>query len=329
MTWMIIIVILLGLFLSGFFSGAETGLYRVNRLRLQLGVQQRRPAAMRIAKIIHDEPGALSVTLVGTNLMNYITTTAVAFLLANRLRFGEIDAELYTVIIMTPIVFVFGEVVPKNLFQLYPDTLMARGSTLLSLFDRFFRLTGCVWALKQLASLLIQCVGTPPSRDGAFGSKRRVALLLQEALAGQTLAEEQSDLIDRVCLLSDMPLHAVMIPRNRVTIIGADTTRRSLLRLVRRTGHARMPVYESNRRHIIGLAEVDKLLRLEDWETVSEHLHPVLTLSAHETVTTALARLKRTGRGMVIVTDRGGQMLGVVTLKGLLSELVGEAATGG
>jgi len=326
-TWLIMAIALLGLFLSGFFSGAETGLYRVNRLRLQLGVQQRQPTAMRIARVIDDEQGALSVTLIGTNMANYVTTTAVAFLLASRFGFGQTNAEIYTVLVMTPVVFVFGEVVPKNLFQLHADTLLARGGFLLSLFDRFFRVTGCVWTLKHIASVVGRRVSGPES-GGAFGPKRRVASLLQEALAGQTLAEEQSDLIDRGCRLSDTPLHAVMIPKNQVTLIRADTNRRSLLRVARRTGHAGLPVYESNARHIIGLAKVDQLLQANDWETVSEHLHPVLTLSAHETVTTALTELQRSGRGMVIVTDRGGQMLGAVTVKDLLAELVGEVAAG-
>lgn len=328
MIWLAVLVIPIGLFLSGFFSGAETGLYRVNRLRLHLDVQRRDPAGLRLARVLEDEQGALSVALIGTNVMNYVTTTAVAFLFAERLGLGEANTELYTVIIMTPIVFVFGEVVPKNLFQLHTDTLLARSTSLLSLSDRLFRMTGVVWVLKQLANVINRFAGAYAQRDAAFGSKRRVALLLQEALAGQTLGEEQSDLIDRVCQLSETPLHTVMIPRNRVTVIGADTNRRTLVRVARRTGHALLPVYESSRRHIIGLARIDELLQRDDWETVGERLHPAPTLSPHETVATAISRLQRAGRGMAIITDHGGQMLGVVTLKDLLGEVVGELANG-
>jgi len=326
--WLAAAIIPIGLFLSGFFSGVETGLYRVNRLRLHLDVQRRDPVGVRLAGVLEDEQGALSVTLIGTNVMNYVITTAVAFLLAERLGLGEANTGLYTVMIMTPIVFVFGEVVPKNLFQLYADTLLARSASLLSLSDRLFRMTGVVWALKQLANIISRLTGAYAQRDTAFGSKRRVALLLQEALAGRTLGEEQSDLIDRVCQLSETPLHTVMIPRNRVTVIGTNTNRRTLLRIARRTGHALLPVYESSRRHIVGLAKIDELLQWDDWETVGKRLHPAPTLSPHETVATAISRLQRAGRGMAIVTDHGGQMLGVVTLKDLLGEVVGELASG-
>ncbi|MGB2986928.1 MAG: CNNM domain-containing protein [Phycisphaerae bacterium] len=329
MNWIIVgAVIAVGLFLSAFFSGAETGLYRVNHLRLHLGVQRRDPKALRLSRVLGDEQGALSVTLIGTNVMNYVTTIAVAYLFADLLGFSEADTELYTVTFLTPIVFVFGEVVPKNLFRLHPDRLLARGSGLLALSNRLFRMTGAVAGLKLLAAVINRPAGGLSQRGAGFAPKRRIAMLLQEALAGNTLGEDQSDLIDRVCGLSETPLHAVMVPRNRVTAVAANADRRELVRVARRTGHARFPVYEPDRRHIIGLIKVDELLPSSNWQTVGERLRPATTMSPHETVATAITRLQRAGRGMAVVTDHGGQMLGVVTLKDLLSEVVGEVAAG-
>jgi CBS domain containing-hemolysin-like protein len=316
-------VILAGLFFSGFFSGAETGLYRINRLRLHLGVKERNPQALRLSGVLNDEQGALSVALVGTNLANYVTASAVAYMFAELWHLDETKAELCTVAILTPIVFVFGEVVPKNLFQLHADTLMARGSSLLALFNRLFRLTGVVWSLKALAKNFTRLAGGHTEDGTPFAPKRRVALLLHEALAGRTLSDDQSDLIDRVCRLSETPLHAVMVPRNRVIAIPAKTDRRELARIARRTGHARLPVYDTGRRHIVGLAKVDELLQADDWETVGDRLRPPLALSPHDTVAVGITRLQRAGRGMGIVTDRGGQLLGIVSLRDLLSEVVG------
>ena len=147
--------------------------------------------------------------------------------------------------------------------------------------------------------------------------------MLQEALAGDTLGEAQSDLIDRVCRLSETRLYSVMVPRNRVTVIAADATRASLLRVVRRTPYARLPVFESNPRRIIGLVKVDELLRSDGWEKVGERLRPALMLRPHETVAEAITRLQRAGRGMAVVADQSAQMLGIVTLKDLISEVVG------
>jgi len=324
MDWVMVgAVVLIGLFLSGFFSGAETGLYCVNRLRLHLGARLEDPRAVRLAGTLEDEHGALSVTLVGTNMANYVVTSAAAYLLAETMELTATGAELYTIVILTPVVFVFGEVVPKNLFRLHPDTLMARGSRLLAVSNRLLRWTGAIWCLKKWAAVLGRLTGGSAEGEAAFAPKQRVARMLQEALAGNTLGEDQSDLIDRVCRLSEVRLLTVMVPRNRVIAIAADASRETLVRIARRKRFARLPVYESNRRRIVGAVRVDELLQSDDWRTVADRLHSTLTLSPHETVATAITRLRRARRGMAVVTDRGGQMLGIVTLKDLISEVVG------
>lgn len=329
MSWVVVFtVMVIGLFLSGFFSGAETGLYRINRLRLHLGVRRRDPRALRLAAVLDDEQGALSVTLVGTNVANYVTTLAVTYLFADLVGLSDIQAQLYTVVALTPVVFVLGEMVPKTLFQLHADRLLARGSRLLAFADRLLRLTGIVWVLTRLAERINRLAGMNAKHPNALEPKRRVAMLLQDALAGDTYSSDRSALIDRVCGLSETPLHAVMVPRNRVRVIPARAGRRELLRLARRTGHARLPVYESSSRRIIGLANVDDLLQSQDWKTVADRLRPAPALGPHESVATAIAHLKQAGRSMAVVTDRGGQMLGVVTLKDLLGEVVGELADG-
>ena len=325
MSWVLVsAVIAIGLLLSAFFSGAETGLYCVNRVRLHLGVQRREASAIRLVKVLGDEQGALSLTLVGTNVANYITTAAVAFLFADLLGCGELDTELYTVAILTPVVFVFGEVVPKSLFQLHADRLMAAGSRMLLSADWLLRATGINWCFKLLAGAIHRLAGGYRKERRTSAPKRRIAMLLHEALAGKALADDHSELIDRVCQFSETPLHAVMVPRNGVNVISAKTQRRDLVRMARRVRHARLPVFDTRRRHIVGVAKVDELLRNDDWSAVGEQLQPVLTVSPHETVAAATAYLQTKGRKIAVVTDRGGLMLGIVTLQDLMEEVVGE-----
>ena len=329
-TWLIVIgVILLGLLLSAFFSGAETGIYCMSRPRLHLAARRADPKALRLERMLDDEPEALCVTLIGTNLMNYITTTACAFMFAELIGFSELNTELYTVALLTPIVFVFGEVVPKNLFRLHADTLMPRGGWLLAASNRLFRWTGAVGCLTRLAAAASWAAADRRLADPASrGPKRRVALLLQDALAGNPLGQDQSELIDRVCQLSETPVHVAMVPRNRVVGIAASADRRDLLRLARRTPHAQLPVFDPRPRHIIGLVTVDDLLRAGDWATLGDRVEPALRLSPHDMVPSAITRMRRADCELAIVTDRSGQMLGVVTLRDLLAEIVGELGDG-
>ncbi|MBU0718571.1 MAG: DUF21 domain-containing protein [Planctomycetes bacterium] len=327
MDWVLVLMLLAAsLFFSAFFSGAETGLYCVDRVRVHVGAQERRRRAMRLASVLDDEQGALASALVGTNVANYVATASVAYLFAELLGLGAVDSEVYTVVLVTPLLLVLGEVVPKSLFQRHPDRLMMLSSGLLALANRLLRIIGVVWLLKGVAAVVHRAVGLTPARDRETVPRRRIAALLREALAGAPLADDHSELVERVFQLSETPLHRVMVPRNRITSIPAHAGRREVFRAARRTRHARLPVYETNPRHIIGIVRVDELLRSEDWSTVKDCLHPPLTLSPHETVASATARMQAEQRKIAIVTDRSGQMLGLVTLQDLVEEVVGEFA---
>lgn len=324
----LIVAALLGLFFSGFFSGAEMGLYCVNRLRLHLGAQRREASALRLTRLFHDEQAALSAMLVGTNLSNFLITTVVAYLFANTFRVRASYSEIYTIMLVTPVVFVFGEVVPKNLFQRHADLLMARGSALLVFFDRTFRALGLMVVLKALSRAFLRVTGADIRESVALEPKRRIALMLREALAGSAHGEAQSDLIERVCRLSETPVLAVMVPRNRVIAIATRADANTLFRITRRHPYARLPVYDAHPRRIVGIVRVDELLQSEDWQRAGDRLRPVTSLSPHETVAGAMVRLQRAGQGLAVVADPGGQMLGIVTLKDLLSEVVGELPAG-
>lgn len=328
MSWILVLTSIgLGLAMSAFFSGAETGIYCVSRLRIHLGVRRGDRRFARLDRLLADEPGILCATLMGTNLMNYITTTAVAYLFAVLMGFSQVMTEIYTVVILTPVVFVVGEVVPKNLFQRHADILMARGSLLLELSHRLFRGSGLLWCFTRLGALASRLTtGMSPGNRGVLVPRRRVATLLQEALVDHSLGEDQSELIERVCRLSETALHAVMVPRNRVTALPADAGLRQLMRLARRTAFARLPVHDSNPRRIIGLIHVDDLLQAVGWNSVAERLEPAMELSPHLTVANATARMKTEGREMAVVADQTGNMVGIVTLKDLAEEVLGELA---
>ena len=325
MIWVGMLVLALGaLLLSGFFSGSETGLYCVDRVRLHLLAERGAPGTRRLARLLEDEQGTLAVSLLGTNLMNYLLTAAVTYLLARQAGLADHDAEIYTVVLVTPIVFVFGEVVPKNLYQAHADVLMRYSAPLLVPVSRLSRVLGLVWLLKRLTAIVLRCLGIAPDLDEAFAPKRRVTKLLREALSPGTHGEEQSDLVERVLNLSSTRVHQVMVPRDQVVTVAAGADRRQLIALARRTRHSCVAVYDDRRRYIIGLVKVDSLLQRDDWQRVDEDLRPITRLRPHDTVAAALSSMRRDRYALAVVTDQGGRMLGIVTLKDLLEEVVGE-----
>jgi len=164
--------------------------------------------------------------------------------------------------------------------------------------------------------------GTSTARAAAT-SKRRVAMLLQEALAGHTHGEHQSSLIDRVVRLSETSVRAVMVPFHRVVGVSRDIDRRELMRVARLAPFTRFLVFAGRRSQVIGVVKVDEILRSPTL-TVADAMHPVTKLSANTTVAAAIAELRHGGSELAVVVNHAGHMLGLATLRDLLEEVVGE-----
>ncbi len=323
--WALILIAIVSLAFSAFFSGAETGMYCLSRVRLHLAASQEDVRAKRLAALLENEPRTLCVTLIGTNVMNYLTSMTVAYALAKGLMLSELDTEVYTVMILTPIVFVFGEVVPKSIFRLHADRLMLSGSWILKQADRIFHALGAVSLFTTLASMAERAVqrSQTPSRVLTLAPKRHIATMLQDALAGEQHGEARSSLIRKVIQLPEIRIHTVMVSRNHVVSLAADTGQRALIRAARRFGYTRLAVYDTRPRRVIGFVSVDELLRRTDWQRIDECLQPALKVQAHDTVAKVIADMQQNQRHIAVVTDRGGQMLGIVTRRDALEAVVG------
>ena len=120
----VLALLLVGLCLSAFFSGSETGFYRVGRVRLALDARQGDPIAKALLWLTNNPSLFVATTLVGNNIANYVTSLAIV--LATRALIGESNslAEMIAPIAAAPFVFVYGELLPKNMFYLAPNRLL-------------------------------------------------------------------------------------------------------------------------------------------------------------------------------------------------------------
>lgn len=316
------IMALVGLALSAVFSGSETGLYCMNRVRLTVRAEKGDAAARRLLRLVEDEHRALATTLVGTNVFNYVITICFAYLLAELAGISEKANELYTTLIATPIVFVFGEVTPKTLFQRRADTLMLWVSSIVLAARQVFFVP--VTVLGWISNPIIRWFDPSGLASGA-DPRRKVLMMLHDALASE---DEESDkhreLVDGVMRLRRVRLHQVMTPRNKVACIHIEGRRRDCLVVARKNAHTRFPVYETDPRRIVGVVQIHRVLADSEDAAVRDYLEPTIQLSAHQTVASALVAMQDERVRLGVVADRSGLMLGIVTLKDLLEELTGE-----
>jgi CBS domain containing-hemolysin-like protein len=318
--------------LSGLYSGAETGLYCLNRLRLRVAAHGGDRRATLLQRLLGDQPGQLFTMLIGTNVTDYLASACLTLLLLkwltlrHGLQVAEGQAEFYTTLILTPAVFIFGEVVPKNLFQRYSDRLMLVVARPLAMSYWVTKWTGLLRAQRWISDIVLRKVAKRAPTDYALHPRADMYHMLREGAAGGALTATQAVMLERISALQGMQVGAVRVPISRVVTLRADLTLSEARRIVTTTSHSWMPVYRDDRQRLIGVVHFLDLLTGMPELIVEDYLWPAVEVQVNTPVTETLSMLQRTRRRMAFVGDANGQCVGIATVKDLVEEIVGELA---
>jgi putative hemolysin len=320
---------------SGFFSGCEMGMYCLNRVRLRLltegeslpdapRTKSQNPANARILLDLstHQQESVLAI-LLWQNVCGYLLTVATSWWLADIAGLNDGRAEFYSAVILSPLIFVFGDVVPKNWFQIEADRLMYGCAKFLKASVTALRMTGVLWVLEQISRVSARWVGEDEKKDW-LGSRGEIVGLLREGAAEGLLSEEQTQIVERVLNLSHIQVRSIMIPRRRVVVIPVIADRPLFESIVRGHNYSRMPVIAPDQRTILGIVNVAEVLADESGFNLRKWIHPALTLNMHATAANALVRLQQGGNPLALVTDPRKEFIGIVTLKDVVEEIFGE-----
>lgn len=318
-------------FLSGLFSGSETGLYCINSTRLRLAAHQKDAAALRLQSLLSDRTGLLFTTLFGTNLANYLAPVCLTIVFLESVAGAEAAdrerrAELYTTLILTPTVFIFGEIVPKNVFHRDADRLMSRVSSTLRLTHLLFKMTGVIWIQRQISAFVAGRLHRQHSSGSAFHSRLDVYQMLRESAAEGALSVTQSSILERIHRLKAISVRAVMVQGHNIDMLSSEATRSEVERLIRKSPYSRMPVYRDSRRRIVGVVHVLGILTGPPDRPIGNMARAPLEITADRSVIEALGMLQQEYQRMAIVVDKAGRCIGLVTMKDLVEEIVGDLA---
>jgi putative hemolysin len=318
--------------LAGLFAGAETGMYQLSRLRLRLGVQKKRLPFVILGRCLHDSPGLLLSMLAGTNLAHYVATSIITGMFLSRAA-TEHTAEFFATLVTVPILFVFSELIPKNLFFCRADALMPYVSPVLYAFHKILTWCGVVPLLKLISSLFARLTGLAASSKSIITSAQRhkVRALLQDTHEEGILSSVQSDIVSRLVDISHVRMRSVMIPINDVETVDADSDRSALLDKLKRCEFTRLPVAEGEPENIIGFVSIyEALSSSKEFAHLHDFVKPIRKLDADTTVTDAINIMQKENLEIVLITttSRAGRErpIGIVTMKDLVEELLGELA---
>jgi len=328
----LILAVVFFIILAGLFSGAETGLYRLSRLRLRLGVEKKRLSFIILGKCLRDSSGLLLSLLIATNLAYYLTTSIVTNIFLSKVE-TEHTAELFATLLTAPTLFVFSELIPKNIFFYRADSLMPYLSPLLYTFHKVLSWCGVIPLLKFISGLFVRLSGLASSSKTVITSAQRhqVQAILQDTHEEGILSAVQTDIINRLVSISHINIRSVMVPINNVQMVDVNSDNTALLNKLEECAYTRLPVTEGEPGHIIGFISIYEALSLsEQFADLTKFVKPIREIDANTTVTDTINIMQRENQKIVLVT-RGGRPgrerpIGIATMKDLVEELLGELA---
>ena len=328
----LILVIVLSVAAAGLFNGAETGMYRLSRLRLRLGVEKKRLSFILLGRIMHDSRGLLFSMLIGTNLAYYLATSIVTILLLNKLQ-SEHSAELLATLLAAPLLFVFSELIPKNIFFYRADTLMPYLSPVLFGFYKLFSWCGMVWLLKGLSGVLARLTGSPVSSKTTMTATQQshIRAILQDTREESFLSPMQTDIIGRLVGISNVSIRAVMTPISKTWTVDVSSDRSMLLEKLKKCSFTRLPVVDRRSAGVVGFINIyDCLSWPGQFTDLYRFVKPIRKLGANTTVIDAINVVQSEKQKIILVTRAGHagreKPVGIVTMKDLVEELIGELA---
>lgn len=311
--------LLIGMTLSFLYSGMETGNYVVNKIRLELRAEAGQRRAVRLHALLAETDTPLIVVLVGNNLANYLASVGM---------FLIVQSEAYSALILTPLVFVFCELLPKNLFHRHGESLAYVFGGFLSLSRRLFAATGLVGLIRGIVWLVTRLVGRGPTGvSGALGGGRwQMASILAEGRASGALTHAQSLIAERVVNIRQIGLRDVMVPLEEAALVSESVTKEQLRRLLTEGCPSRLGVFRDGRDDIVGVLNVYEALLDETGAPPSSHAAPAVRLPEGLSVTEALVQLQLQRAVVGIVCSEKDRVVGLVGVRNLVEEIVGELA---
>ncbi len=317
--------------LAGLFAGSETGLYQLSRLRLRLGVEKKRLSYIILGRCLHDSPGLLLTMLIGTNLSHYLTTSLVTSMFLNRVA-NEHTAELFAAAVTVPVLFIFSELIPKNMFFYRADFLMPYLSPLFYALHKILSWSGVVPLLKMISNLFARLAGLAASSKTVITSTQRhkIQAFLKDTHEEGILTPTQSDIITRLVSISHVPIRSVMIPIHNVQMVGIDADRTALLNKLKTSSFTRLLVTGTSRGECLGYVNIYETLCSKTFTNLRDFTKPIRKLDAETSVTDAITIMQNEKQRIVLVT-RGGRQgrekpIGIATMKDLAEEILGELA---
>ena len=316
---LLILILLIGL--SAFFSSAETALTTVNKIRIRNLAEAGDKSAVTLTKVLEDQGKMLSAILVGNNVVN-LTASSMSTTLAMNIWSNK--AVGVATGVLTLVILVFGEISPKTISTLYSEKISLKYAKFIYLFMTV--MTPVIYAVNVLSSGFLRLVHVDPNRKQEAITEDELRTIVEVSHEEGVIESEEKKIINNVFDFGDSVAKDIMVPRIDMAMVEVGATYDELIDIFREEKYTRMPVYEETTDNVIGIINMKDVLLIDRNEEfhVRDLLREPLYTYEYKNTAELMVEMRQTSNNMIIVLDEYGATAGMITLEDLLEEIVGE-----
>lgn len=316
-----LVVLVILLCLSAFFSSAETALTTVNRLRVRAWVDEGDKRAIILSKVIDDPGKLLSAILIGNNIVN-ISASSIATLLATEF-WGSAGAGIATGVI-TLLVLIFGEITPKTMASLKAEKISLNYAKVI--YALMILLTPLIFILDILSGGILRLFGVDPDHRDDSVTEEDLRTIVEAGHEDGVLENEEHMMINNVFDFADHQAKEIMVPRVDMCFLKLDATYEEFMEIYKQEKFTRIPVYEETRDNVVGILNVKDLLLYDKSQEfhVKDFLREAYFTYEFKNTSELMVEMRKNSISIAIVLDEYGSTAGLVTLEDLLEEIVGD-----
>ena len=317
-TQLIILLILLGL--SAFFSSAETALTTVNKIRIRSLAEDGNKRAKTVLKITDDSGKMLSAILIGNNIVNLSAaslTTSLAY------SFGGSMVAIASGI-LTVLILLFGEITPKTMATIHAEKMALIYAPIISIFMKV--MTPVIFIINGLSIGVLFLLRVDPNAKNDLMTETELRTIVDVSHEDGVIESDEREMIYNVFDLGDAKAKDVMVPRVHVTFADVNSTYEELLDIFREDKFTRLPIFEDTTDNVVGTINMKDLLLYDN--TKEFHIRDILREAyftyEYKSISELLVEMRQASFNIAIVLDEYGETAGLITLEDILEEIVGE-----
>jgi len=301
---------------EAFFAGSELAILSADHLTLEGQAAAGDQGASRVLWFKKHPEQLFGTTLIGTNISTVSGSTVASLSL---LSLDPTHGEWWAMLLMSPLVLMGGEILPKSAAQINALSVAKRSSKVLIIFNKILK--PVIWLIEKYTRALSSRLELD---SGSKGMTREELIYLVQ-LEENDLEEDERDLIEKIFAFSRLQAEDIMVPLAELEALPLGSTVGEGVRFIQTYGFSRIPIYEQRVDQIVGVVHhLDLLTAQEKDESIDAMMRPVIYAPEVQDVHDLLAEVQSASASLVVVVDEFGGAVGLITLEDMIEEIVGE-----